>query len=213
MSIAGLAAGGVKRRIGACLECVVPSSGNRLMTLWFVFALMTAAAIFAVLWPLEPQLGAAGRRQRGRRLQGSTRRDRSRCRGRADRRCPKRKPRASKSAAACWPRPTASSDLPAPLEPRPAPRRRPSSRWSALPVAAVAFYLPLGSPRLADFPLAARTRTADANQPLDNHGGAGRSASGKKSDRWPRLERAGAGAGAARPLRRCGPRLSQFHHL
>src|SRR5215218_5820356 len=26
--------------------------GNCLMTLWFVFALMTVAAIFAVLWPL-----------------------------------------------------------------------------------------------------------------------------------------------------------------
>src|SRR6202158_317712 len=33
------------------------STGTRLMTLWFVFALMTAAAIFAVLWPL----GRAGR--------------------------------------------------------------------------------------------------------------------------------------------------------
>src|SRR5258707_528556 len=28
------------------------SVGTRLMSLWFVFALMTAAAIFAVLWPL-----------------------------------------------------------------------------------------------------------------------------------------------------------------
>src|SRR6202012_1265645 len=28
------------------------STGTRSMTLWFVFALMTAAAIFAVLWPL-----------------------------------------------------------------------------------------------------------------------------------------------------------------
>ena len=30
------------------------------------------------------------------------------------------------------------------------------------------FYLALGSPLLGDFPLASRTRTADANQPLDN---------------------------------------------
>ena len=37
-----------------------------------------------------------------------------------------------------------------------------------LPVAAVAFYLALGSPQLGDFPLAARSRAADANQPLDN---------------------------------------------
>ena len=37
-----------------------------------------------------------------------------------------------------------------------------------LPIAAVAFYLPLGSPQLGDFPLASRTRAVDANQPLDN---------------------------------------------
>ena len=37
-----------------------------------------------------------------------------------------------------------------------------------LPLAAVVFYLPLGSPRLGDFPLASRARTADANQPLEN---------------------------------------------
>ena len=29
------------------------------MTLWFVFALMTAAAIFAVLWPLSRACAAA----------------------------------------------------------------------------------------------------------------------------------------------------------
>ena len=33
---------------------------------------------------------------------------------------------------------------------------------------AVAFYLPLGSPQLGDFPLAERARTPDATQPLDN---------------------------------------------
>ena len=37
-----------------------------------------------------------------------------------------------------------------------------------LPVAAVAFYLSLGSPQLGDFPLGQRSRVADANQPLDN---------------------------------------------
>src|SRR6266481_8671405 len=50
LSIAGLAAGGVKRRNGA--PWLALFSRNCLMTLWFVFALMTAAAIFAVLWPL-----------------------------------------------------------------------------------------------------------------------------------------------------------------
>ena len=37
-----------------------------------------------------------------------------------------------------------------------------------LPIVAVAFYLPLGSPRLGDFPLAQRTRAPDVTQPLDN---------------------------------------------
>jgi cytochrome c-type biogenesis protein CcmH len=37
-----------------------------------------------------------------------------------------------------------------------------------LPITAMALYLPLGSPRLGDFPLAERSRTADATQPLDN---------------------------------------------
>jgi cytochrome c-type biogenesis protein CcmH len=37
-----------------------------------------------------------------------------------------------------------------------------------LPITAIGFYLPLGSPRLGDFPLAERSRTADATQPLDN---------------------------------------------
>jgi len=37
-----------------------------------------------------------------------------------------------------------------------------------LPILSVAFYLPLGSPQLGDFPLAARIRAPDASQPLDN---------------------------------------------
>src|SRR5207253_4419143 len=37
-----------------------------------------------------------------------------------------------------------------------------------LPILAIMFYLPLGSPQLGDFPLAERTRAPDATQPLDN---------------------------------------------
>jgi cytochrome c-type biogenesis protein CcmH len=37
-----------------------------------------------------------------------------------------------------------------------------------LPIAAVALYLPLGSPQLGDFPLDQRLREASATQPLDN---------------------------------------------
>ena len=36
-----------------------------------------------------------------------------------------------------------------------------------LPMVAVATYLPLGSPRLADFPLAERARGAEGKQPLE----------------------------------------------
>jgi cytochrome c-type biogenesis protein CcmH len=39
---------------------------------------------------------------------------------------------------------------------------------AGLPVLAVALYLPLGSPRLPDFPLAGRVQTASPTQPLDN---------------------------------------------
>jgi cytochrome c-type biogenesis protein CcmH len=37
-----------------------------------------------------------------------------------------------------------------------------------VPLVAVALYLPLGSPRLGDFPLAQRSRAPDVAQPLDN---------------------------------------------
>src|ERR1700745_4233240 len=45
---------GVKRRRWAPLG----AAGTRLMTLWLVFALMTAAAIFAVVLPLCPRARA-----------------------------------------------------------------------------------------------------------------------------------------------------------
>jgi cytochrome c-type biogenesis protein CcmH len=39
---------------------------------------------------------------------------------------------------------------------------------AGLPLIALAVYLPLGSPRLGDFPLSERARRADASQPLEN---------------------------------------------
>jgi cytochrome c-type biogenesis protein CcmH len=136
------------------------------MTLWFVFALMTAAAIFAVLWPLS----RAGRPQNegseaavykdqlaeidrdvAAGLIGATEADAARVEiGR-------------RLLAAV----DSQEDLPAA-----------SNTWLrrsaaivalvGLPIVAVAFYLPLGSPRLGDFPLAQRTRAPDVAQPLDN---------------------------------------------
>jgi cytochrome c-type biogenesis protein CcmH len=129
------------------------------MTLWFVFALMTAAAIFAVLWPL----GRHGQPQQD----GSeavvykdqlTEIDRDVAAGLIG---------ASEADAArveISRRLLAASDdqrnLPAPPDAR---LRRVAAVIAllGLPLAAVAFYLPLGSPQLGDFPLAERARTAD----------------------------------------------------
>jgi cytochrome c-type biogenesis protein CcmH len=136
------------------------------MTLWFVFALMTAAAIFAVLWPLG----------RGRRLQNDaseaavykdqlTEIDRDVAAGLIG---------SSEAEAA---RVEISRRLLAAAENQRDPpiasniRLRRSAAVIALvglPIVAVALYLPLGSPRLGDFPLAQRTRAPDVTQPLDN---------------------------------------------
>jgi cytochrome c-type biogenesis protein CcmH len=146
------------------------------MNLWFVFALMTAAAMFAVLLPL----GLGGARTAGGNqapaneaqsheamvykdqlaeierdvatgLIGSTEAEAARVEiGRrllavADQ----------------------ASDPPAKSSPR---LRRVAAIFAlvGLPLLALAIYLPLGSPWLADFPLAERARTADATQPLAN---------------------------------------------
>jgi cytochrome c-type biogenesis protein CcmH len=135
------------------------------MTLWFVFALMTAAAIFAVLLPL----GVGDRAQTGGSettvykdqlaeidrdvaagLIGATEADAARVE--ISRRL---------LAAADQTR-----DPPVQSNTR---LRRSAALLSlvGLPVLAVAVYLPLGSPRLGDFPLAQRARAPDATQPLD----------------------------------------------
>jgi cytochrome c-type biogenesis protein CcmH len=136
------------------------------MTLWFVFALMTAAAIFAVLWPLgrsslppndaseatvyKDQLAEIDRDVAAGLIGGSE---------------------AEAARVEIGRRLLAAAD-----HQRAAPvasniRLRRSAAVAALiglPIVAVAFYLPLGSPQLGDFPLAQRTRTPDATQPLDN---------------------------------------------
>ena len=136
------------------------------MTLWFVFALMTAAAIFAVLWPLgrsrrlhndgseavvyEDQLAeidrdvAAG-------LIGS--------------------PEAKAARVEIGRRLLAAVDRPRDPPIAANTRLRRSAAVIALvgvPIVAVALYLPLGSPRLGDFPLAQRSRAPDVTQPLDS---------------------------------------------
>ena len=138
------------------------------MTLWFVFALMTAAASFAVLWPLgrrgQPHSGGSEAavyrdqlaeidRDVASGLLGSSEADTARIE--ISRRL------LAAADAQRDPPPPASSNL----------------KWRravavvalvGLPIVAIAIYLPLGSPLLGDFPLAQRDRTPVAAQPLDS---------------------------------------------
>jgi cytochrome c-type biogenesis protein CcmH len=136
------------------------------MSLWFVFALMTAAAIFAVLWPLgrhgqsqedgseavvyKDQLAeidrdvAAG-------LIGPSEADAARV-------------EISRRLLA-----SADNQRDPPLASSAGVRRSAAiMALVGLPIVAIALYLPLGSPRLGDFPLAERSRAPDGAQPLEN---------------------------------------------
>ena len=135
------------------------------MALWFVFALMTAAAIFAVLWPLgrgsQLQIGGSEMavyrdqlaeidRDVAAGLIGSTEAEAARVEisrrllAAAD---DQRDPPAASNIK--WRRSTAVMAL------------------VGLPILAVTFYLSLGSPQLGDFSLAQRSRMPDAARPLD----------------------------------------------
>jgi cytochrome c-type biogenesis protein CcmH len=136
------------------------------MTLWFVFALMTAAAIFAVLWPL----GRASRPQND----GSESNVYQDQLAEIDRDLAAGLIGAVEADAA---RVEISRRLLAAADSQRAPPVASNTslrRMAAvialvgLPVVAVALYLPLGSPQLGDFPLAERTLAPGVNQPLDN---------------------------------------------
>ena len=136
------------------------------MTLWFVFALMTVAAIFAVLWPLGRGASAsAGGSEAAVYKDQLAEIERDVAAGLIG------DPKAEAARVEIGRRLLAAADRRArpagAVEPRPAPRFRVVA-LVGLPVAAVMFYLALGSPRLGDFPLASRARTADVNQPLEN---------------------------------------------
>lgn len=138
------------------------------MTLWFVFALMTVAAIFAVLLPL----GRNGRAQN----QGS-------------------EVAVYKDQLAEIERDLAAGLIPAPdaeaarveisrrllaaaaSEPAIAIAPQSNLRWrrtaavlalAGLPLVAIGVYMPLGSPKLQDFPLAQRERVPGKAQSLEN---------------------------------------------
>jgi cytochrome c-type biogenesis protein CcmH len=136
------------------------------MSLWFVFALMTAAAIFAVLWPLgrggQPRHDASEAAVYKDQLSEI---DRDVAAGLIG------SPEAEAARVEISRRLLAAADNQ--RDPPVASNIR-LRRLAAvialvgLPIVAVALYLPLGSPQLGDFPLAQRIRAPDATQPLDN---------------------------------------------
>jgi cytochrome c-type biogenesis protein CcmH len=136
------------------------------MTLWFLFALMTVAAVFAVLWPLgrggwpqndgseaavyKDQLSEIDRDLAAGQI-GSSEAEAARV----------EIGRRLLAAADHQRDPPAASSI----------RLRRSAAVMALvglPVVSLALYLSLGSPHLGDFPLAQRNRAPAATQSLDN---------------------------------------------
>ncbi len=136
------------------------------MTLWLVFALMTAAAVFAVLWPL----GRAGHPQQD----GSetivyrdqlTEIDRDAATGLIN------PPEAAAARVEIGRRLIAAADSEREAPPNSNVRLRRLAAVVALlglPLVAAGIYYPLGSPELPDFPLAQRSRAPDGTQSLDN---------------------------------------------
>ncbi|RXH05182.1 c-type cytochrome biogenesis protein CcmI [Bradyrhizobium vignae] len=136
------------------------------MTLWFVFALMTVAAIFAVLWPL----GRTSRAQD----QGSEVAVYKDQLAEIERDLSAGLILAPEAEAA---RVEISRRLLAAAASEPATAPTSSLKWrraaavlafAGLPLVAVGVYMPLGSPRLQDFPLAQRERGSGMAQSLEN---------------------------------------------
>jgi cytochrome c-type biogenesis protein CcmH len=136
------------------------------MTLWFVFALMTAVAIFAVLWPLGQSAGVRNDASEATVYKDQLSEiDRDVAAGliaspEADAARVEISRRLLSAADHQRAPPTASS-----IRTR---RIAATVALVGLPVLSMALYLPLGSPRLGDFPLADRTGTPAASEPLDN---------------------------------------------
>ncbi len=137
------------------------------MTLWFVFALMTAAAIFAVLWPL------AGLRRLRSGSDVEVYRDQldELERDRDSGLVPETEAQAAETEISR--RLLAAADAQSEASSRPgvgsAVWRRRAVALAAvllLPLGAAAFYLTLGSPTLSDQPLASRVAKAGENQTL-----------------------------------------------
>jgi cytochrome c-type biogenesis protein CcmH len=136
------------------------------MTLWFVFGLMTAAAIFAVLWPLgrSTRAGAGG-------SESAVYKDQLAEIGRDASAGLIGAPEAEAARVEISRRLLASVDAEQAMPALSTTRFRRAVAVLALvglPVIAAAFYLPLGSPQLPDVPLASRSRAPSTSEPLDN---------------------------------------------
>ncbi|MCD0419637.1 c-type cytochrome biogenesis protein CcmI [Rubrivivax sp. JA1024] len=136
------------------------------MALWFVFAMMTAVAVFAVLWPLGRNVQA---QREG--SEATVYKDQL---AEVDRDAATGLIGASEAAAAKVEigrrlLASAEAERSAPTGSKRGPRRAVALlALLGLPVLALAVYLPLGSPMLPDEPLAARAKAPANSQPLDN---------------------------------------------
>jgi cytochrome c-type biogenesis protein CcmH len=136
------------------------------MTLWFVFALMTAAAVFAVLWPL-----GRGTRPQREGNESTVYKDQLAEIGRDVSAGLIALPEAEAARVEISRRLLAAAEVERdlPVSSNVTLRRAVAViALAGLPLIAAAFYLPLGSPRLPDFPLAERAQAPAASQPLDN---------------------------------------------
>ncbi|WP_257165318.1 c-type cytochrome biogenesis protein CcmI [Bradyrhizobium sp. SRS-191] len=136
------------------------------MTLWFVFAVMTAAAIFAVLLPL-----GLGARSPSDGREAAVYKDQLAEIERDVETGLIGKVEAEAARVEIGRRLLAAADQES--EPSAKPRvglRRVAAVLALIgvPIVALAVYLPLGSPQLPDFPLTARAKPADGSQPLEN---------------------------------------------
>lgn len=137
------------------------------MTLWFVFALMTAAAIFAVLWPLGRVTGATARGGR----ESVVYKDQLAEVGRDADAGLIGQVEAQAARVEISRRLLASTEAEREVPEQARPRLRRAVAVLALlglPCLAIALYLPLGTPAMQDFPLAERTRAPSAAEPLAN---------------------------------------------
>ncbi len=181
------------------------------MTLWFIFALMTAAAAFAVLWPLgrKPGAGSGGSdrvvyadqlheidRDRAAGLIGEAEAEAARV-------------EISRRLLAA-----ADAETSAPAAPSAqqfAVRHRAAAIAAViiLPVIGLGFYLTLGSPEIPGRACLCPCRHADRRAVHRESRQPGRGASRQQSQGWRRLGGDRAGLYAAWPLRRRGRRVAQ----